>query len=137
MHDVTLAAANPDEGLTLERPAPFSQQGPYCLLCTIRGDVSHYYSSDESACLLCEGHVWPLCVALGGVAAFFGLLAVGRRHRERVPRRLRALLHSGHSRLLGVYSQLRLRAKVKQCVLFCERRPLEHTYRARAHAQVG
>ena len=125
-------------GFTLGRPAStLPTQGPYCSLCTVRDD-SHYYSSDESACLLCEGHeLWPVCVAVGVVVATLGLLAVGWRYKKQVPRRLRALLHSGHSRLLGVYSQLRLRAKVKQCVLFCERRPLEHTYRARAHAQVG
>ena len=107
------------------RPAPALAQGPYCSFCSIRDDT-HYFSSDDSACLLCEGHeFWPLGVAFGAFVATLCLWAVGRRNRQRVPRRLRALLDWGHSRFLGVHSQLRLRAKVKQCVLFCERWPLE------------
>ena len=107
------------------RPAPALAQGPYCSFCSIRDDT-HYYSSDDSAYLLCEGHeFWPLGVAFGAFVATLCLWAVGRRNRRRVPRRLRALLDRGHSRFLGVHSQLRLRAKVKQCVLFCERWSLE------------
>ena len=85
-----------------------------CSFCSIRDDT-HYFSSDASACLLCEGHeFWPLGVALGAVVATLCLWAVGRRNRQRAPRRLRALLDWGHSRFLGVHSQLRLRAKVRR-----------------------
>ena len=103
----------------LAQAAPSSsQQGPYCSLCTIRDD-SHYYSTDESACLLCKGNeLWPLWFVLGALAAL-GLLRVGWRYRQLAPRLLRALLRWGYSRLLGVSSQLRLRAKLKQLLTFC------------------
>ena len=98
------------------------------MLCTVR-DTSHYYSSDESACLPCEGNeFWPLWIGLG-VLAGFGLLGVGRHYRQRVPRRLRVLLRSRHSRFLGVYSQISLRAELKQMMTFCEWLPFEPGHR--------
>lgn len=102
----------------LTQAAPASQQGPYCSLCTIRDD-SHYYSTDESACVLCKGdELWPLWVVLGTLVAL-GLLKVGWCYRKRAPRLLRVLLRWIYSRLLGVSSQLNLRAKFKQLLTFC------------------
>ena len=54
-----------------------------------------------------------------GVLAALGLLAVGWRYRKRSPQQLRALLRWGYSRLLGMHSQLRFRAKFKQLLTFC------------------
>lgn len=86
--------------------APALAQGPYCSFCSIRDDT-HYFSSDASACLLCEGHeFWPLGVALGAVVATLCLWAVGRRNRQRAPRRLRALLDWGRFRFTGARRHL-------------------------------
>ena len=129
-----------------EGPCKLGLEGPYCSLCTVR-DSSRYYSSSESACLLCEGGVlWPLLIALGVLAAVLGLVGVLRYCRLRTPRRLQVLLRwlwqagvvlspegcrrfvqetalSGlllHPRvfLVGVYTRLSLRAKFKQMVSF-------------------
>ena len=56
-------------------------------------DSSHYYSSNESACLLCKGAVlWPLWVALGVLATLLGRMGVLWHCRQRPPRRLQVLL---------------------------------------------
>ena len=93
---------------------PQYQQGPYCSVCTVR-DTSHYYSSDESACLRCEGDVlWPLRIGLGGAVALLGLVGLVWRCRGRTPRRLQAVLRSAWK----FYAQLSLRAKFKQMLSF-------------------
>ena len=99
-----------------EGPCKPGLEGPYCSLCTIR-DRSHYYSSDDSACLACEGdELWPLWVALGVLAGLLGLLALGWRCRRRAPRRLRMCF----AWLWGICAQLSLHAKSKQILGFCE-----------------
>ena len=97
-----------------EGPCKPGLEGPYCSVCTVR-DTSHYYSSDESACLRCEGDVlWPLRIGLGGAVALLGLVGLVWRCRGRTPRRLQAVLRSAWK----FYAQLSLRAKFKQMLSF-------------------
>ena len=89
-------------------------QGPYCSLCTIQ-DATHYYSSDESACLKCKETVlWPLWAVLAAFLALLGLLGVWWRCKMRPPRRLQAMFRW----VWGVYAQLSLGAKIKQLLAF-------------------
>ena len=93
-----------------EGPCKPSLQGPYCQLCEVRDD-SEYYNTEESKCLPCEGNLLLTVLAIVAVVvAAAGLLTLWRRLRHRLP--LRAIALAGW--LWRVYTQLSLRAKIKQ-----------------------
>jgi hypothetical protein len=97
-----------------EGPCKPSLQGPYCKLCEVRDD-SVYYNAKESKCKPCEGNLLLTVLAIVAVvAAASGLLTLWRRLRHRLP--LRAIELVGW--MWRVYTQLSLRAKVKQMMSF-------------------
>ena len=97
-----------------EGPCKPTLQGPYCQLCEVRDDTE-YYNAEESKCLPCEGNLLLAVLAIVAVvAAAAGLLVLWRRLRHRLP--LRAIALAGW--LWRVYTQLSLRAKIKQMMSF-------------------
>ena len=97
-----------------EGPCKPSLQGPYCQLCKVR-DESEYYNAEESKCVPCEGNLLPMVLTIVAVVgAAVGLLTLWRRLRHRLP--LRTVALAGW--LWRVYTQLSLRAKIKQMMSF-------------------
>ena len=116
---VVTCATPCNPGHSLDLKLSHFKQGPYCLLCTIRDDT-HYYSLDESACLICGGNdLNPLWVGLGVLVALPGLVTLGWCCRKWVPRRLQPLFRSAW----GIYDSLSIRGKVKQALSFCVSSP--------------
>ena len=97
-----------------EGPCRQGLEGPYCKVCEVRDD-SVYYNAKESSCMPCEGNaLLTVLVVVGGCAGVAGLLSLWMRLRHRLPLRVIAML----GWLWRLYTQLSLRAKIKQMMSF-------------------
>ena len=89
--------------------------GPYCRLCNV-SDGSRYYDADESACLVCNddaaGKVATLVTVVLAIA-LVGVLLLWLRPDQKI----KCIVRLSH-RLTSLYTQISLRAKVKQCLGF-------------------
>ena len=90
-------------------------EGPYCKLCNIT-DRSRYYSNLDSACLPCEEVTPTPFIALVALVVF--LLAVAALWYKYTPHRTIGWLRRGTERVLRLYAQLALRAKLKMLCSF-------------------
>ena len=102
-------------GIGDEGPCKPWLSGPYCRLCNV-SDGSRYYDADESECLECNEEARRkvailVTVVLAIALAVMLLLWLRPDHKVKCMVRL-------SDRLTSLYTQLRLRSKIKQCLGF-------------------